>query len=453
MLDFKIRELKQQIEPRQLEIMAMREKIKDMDNELERFHKSNAALDTLIGDLRSKIDALQVEVRAKRMTAKTLENTIDTCRSDVQSAVTHIQTHPLLVQAVKVIVENYGSMENVRPRIDPEVEEEYARHKEYLQRTIQELKQALEEGSIHHMTTNNQIRQNNMSLINEINAQRESNRQLKNHVQAEIGRIRHFAQALNMKKSKSKLNGGSSKEAPPKIAAALLAGESTGDGGDSMDPADLLDKNRRRITALRAALAELEARSRGMAMKAVSREVLPPMDGVSNAGNGGGYLPQIAGAQSYSNKSGGIAIISDSVGPSPMPETTAPARQKSLGLIELPPVNKPAVKQMSPLDMGDSIFSPGDGFSDNLPLSPDSNPGPTYTTQYVAPDEDQQEEEGGDAEQQDANNNTYENFDYGAPGDGEGGDGEGEGPVAMEAMEGMEGMDGAEMPLEMEMAM
>jgi hypothetical protein len=28
-------------------------------------------------------------------------------------------------------------MENVRPRIDPEVEDEYARHKEYLQSSIQ----------------------------------------------------------------------------------------------------------------------------------------------------------------------------------------------------------------------------------------------------------------------------------------------------------------------------
>lgn len=442
-LDFKIRELKQQIEPRQLEIMSMREKIKDMDNELERFHKSNAALDTLIGDLRAKIDALQLEVRAKRMAAKTAENTIDTCRSDVQSAVAHIQTHPLLVQAVKTIVENYGSMENVRPRIDPEVEEEYARHKEYLQRTIQELKQALEEGSVHHMTTNNQIRQNNMSLISEINAQRESNRQLKNHVQAEIGRIRHFAQALNMKKSKSKLNGGSTKEATaaPKLAASLFAGDSTGDVGDSMDPADLLDKNRRRITALRAALAELEARSRGMAMKAVSREVLPPMDGVV-VGGGGGYLPQIPGAQSYSNKSAAAGIagmhISDSVAPSPMPTENgnggvAPVRKKSLGLIEFPPVNKPAgnrqPQQMSPLDMGDSIFSPGEDHL-QMPLSPDANPGPTYTTQYVAPDDERDDDAG---EGGSAGNNNADEEGY--------------------AMEGMERMDDVGMSLEMEQTM
>ncbi|KAJ1403320.1 hypothetical protein B484DRAFT_405140, partial [Ochromonadaceae sp. CCMP2298] len=249
-LDFKIRELKQQIEPRQMEILAMREKIKDMDNELERYHKSNAALDGLIGELRGKIDSLQVQAKTKRTTAKTLENSIETARSDVQSAIAHIQTPPLLVVAVRQIVETYGSMENVRPRIDPEVEDEYARHKEYLQSSIQDLKKALEEGSVHHMGVNNSIREANMSLISEINVQRESNRQLKNHVQAEIGRIRHFAQSLNMKKKPKQSE---------RVVLSLSAESSILPQAQESDPSTMLEQNRRRILALRAALAELEA--------------------------------------------------------------------------------------------------------------------------------------------------------------------------------------------------
>ena len=373
-LDFKIRELKQQIEPRQQEIMAMREKIKEMDTELERYHKSNSALDVLIGELRKKIDELQQQVKAKRMQAKTLENTIETCRSDVQTAISHIQTHPTLVQHVKGIVAAYGSMENVRPRIDPEVEAEYARHREYLQRTIQELKLALEEGGVHHMTVNNQIRQNNMNLINEINTQRDSNRQLKNHVQAEIGRIRHFAQSLNMKKSK--LRGASQKE-PLKIPTSLFAGDE--EEQDNLDPIDLLDKNRRRIAALRAAIDALEQRSRSVMQKAMSREVLPPMEGVESiSGNSQvGSLPQIADARAQRNSG------------------ESEVRKKSIGKIELPPVHKPVTKQLSAqLDMGDSMLSPGDYPMEHMqmPQSPDSNPGPTYTTQYVAPDADQQQE-------------------------------------------------------------
>ncbi|CAN0551743.1 unnamed protein product, partial [Ectocarpus sp. 12 AP-2014] len=47
-LDFKIKELKRQIEPRETEIGSMKEQIKEMDRELEQFHNSNAQLDLLI---------------------------------------------------------------------------------------------------------------------------------------------------------------------------------------------------------------------------------------------------------------------------------------------------------------------------------------------------------------------------------------------------------------------
>ena len=53
-LDYKIRELKAQVEPREAEIGALRAQIKEVDAELEAYHKSNADLDTLIGTLRAE---------------------------------------------------------------------------------------------------------------------------------------------------------------------------------------------------------------------------------------------------------------------------------------------------------------------------------------------------------------------------------------------------------------
>merc|ERR1711991_3048 len=53
-LDFKIRELKRQIEPRQQEIAGMKEQIRSMDEELGKYHKSNANLDSIIGALRGR---------------------------------------------------------------------------------------------------------------------------------------------------------------------------------------------------------------------------------------------------------------------------------------------------------------------------------------------------------------------------------------------------------------
>jgi hypothetical protein len=53
-LDYKIKELKAQVEPREAEIGALRAQIKEVDAELEAYHKSNADLDTLIGTLRAE---------------------------------------------------------------------------------------------------------------------------------------------------------------------------------------------------------------------------------------------------------------------------------------------------------------------------------------------------------------------------------------------------------------
>ena len=341
-LDFKIRELKEQIEPRQMEIMAMRDKIKSMDVELEKFHNSNSALDSLIGDLRSKIDTLQNESKGVRTNAKTLENTIVTCRSDIQNAIKFIQTPSVLVESISKVVEKYGGLENIRPRIDPgmnicflclgywlmycllvcvEVQEEYDRHKEFLQKSIADLKRAVEQDSLSHMTLNNSIRESNMALIHEINTQREINRNLKLTVSADIGRIRHLAQSMsnNTKKKPTSAGaaaptGGISSKTPPLPVIATsttprggllqstveVATASAADGEFS-DPSDILERNRKRIFALRSAIHELESRNNKAAInlsKAYSREMLPPMDNASG-------LKQIKSLPPVTDGSGG----------------------------------------------------------------------------------------------------------------------------------------------------
>ncbi|RYH26672.1 hypothetical protein EON65_14295 [archaeon] len=339
-LDFKIRELKQQIEPRQMEIMAMREKIKNMDEELEKYHKSNTHLDNLIGELRGKIDTMQSDVKMKRMRAKQLENIIAACRSEVQTAMTHIQSPPQLVAAVEHIVKEYGSLENVQPRVEPEVEAEYNRHRNFLQKSLQELKKALEASTMSHMATNNTIRLKNMALISEINKQREDNRELKLQVQADIGRIRHFVQGKGGKgkellsrflnKEMVSVEGGSAT-----IAAGVGGDEGKG-GDDFVDPLELLEKNRMRIRLLKETIGNLEKKNQLQSQKAVAKEILPPLEGMK-------ALPQIAPERPLSSQ----------------------------------PVMLPPVKPVDGFEMADSIE-----FGDTSPVSARGQKFKTYATEY-----------------------------------------------------------------------
>jgi len=300
-LDYKIRELKQQIEPRQMEILAMRDTIKNMDIELEKYHKTNSNLDSLIGDLRTKIDDLQIETKEKRMFAKLQENAIALFRRDVQSAIVHIQTPNLLMEAVQNLFETHGSVANVKPRVEPEVEDEYTRHREYLQKSVQELKKELESKSLSHLEANHVLMQNNMNLINEINVQREANRTLKMKVQSDVGRVRHLAQTLNVKKTKNNTQNKQNNKKNSNLLLPLLFQNSTELSVDTnittnnnnnnnsnttvvdqfVEPSELLEKNRKRILALRAAIQELESRHNNMT-RGFSKEYLPPMDSGTN---------------------------------------------------------------------------------------------------------------------------------------------------------------------------
>lgn len=272
-LDFKIRELKQQIEPRQIEIVNMREKIKDMDDELGRYHKSNANLDEMIGSVRERIEELNNETRTKRGKAKQQENSIAAFRSDLSMAIASILNPPKLKTAIEALARDFGAMGPIKPRMDPEVEGEYARHREFLQRSIIQLKKFLEEGAHQHMLTNNKLMSDNMSLIDGINKQRDFNRKLKNEVQADIGRIRQMAQQRDQKARKS--SAGDLGIRVPEVQGAGM-GETGVLGGTDTDPSSLLERNRRRILALRAAIAELESRTGGMTGQVPA--VLPPVD-------------------------------------------------------------------------------------------------------------------------------------------------------------------------------
>jgi len=271
-LDFKIRELKEQIEPRQLEIAHMREKIKEMDDELEKYHKRNAHLDEVIGALRQRIDALLEETRNVRGNAKLQEASINTFRSSLQLAIADVLNPPKLHAAIEKLVKEHNAAAPMKPRIDADVEKEYSRHKEFLIKSIASLKKGLEDGVQEHIAVNSSLMAANMSLIGEINTQRATNRSLRGSVQADIGRIRQMAQAREIAAGNALKRAADALPDTMRVVDEYREPASAGtDRGADVDPGVILERNRQRILALRAALDELESR----------RGALPPIDRIA----------------------------------------------------------------------------------------------------------------------------------------------------------------------------
>ena len=101
MLDYKIKELKRQIEPRENEIADMRKQVEEMDMELEQYHKSNSALDLMIGELRLKMDGMQKEINGQKNLIADGTAYVTRFRRDLQHCVTHLDHHKELKAGVR----------------------------------------------------------------------------------------------------------------------------------------------------------------------------------------------------------------------------------------------------------------------------------------------------------------------------------------------------------------
>ncbi|WIA38592.1 hypothetical protein OEZ86_001902 [Tetradesmus obliquus] len=201
-LDYKIKELKKQIEPREVEIGEMKETIRAMDSELERYHKSNAGLDLTIQNLRLKEQGLQSEVISQRGTRADTESLVKKMQFEIAEVAGVIQDPKALKEKVKALYQRHC----VDPATGPgsptaasrgatltskgviaagpaaqsgEVNSEYTRQRNYLEKTIDSLKRKLAADSEAHRADELRIMSQNVSLIRELNELRREIKTLK----------------------------------------------------------------------------------------------------------------------------------------------------------------------------------------------------------------------------------------------------------------------------------
>merc|ERR1712028_293145 len=124
-LDYKIKELKRQIEPRENEITDMKEQIKEMDHELEQFHKSNAQLDLMIGELRKRLDAMQMEIMRQRANLGDQDSLVRRFRSELHESVQFIQDPKMLRGTISKLYKKQAQEQQQTGELDMDIQSEY----------------------------------------------------------------------------------------------------------------------------------------------------------------------------------------------------------------------------------------------------------------------------------------------------------------------------------------
>ncbi|GIQ80608.1 hypothetical protein KIPB_001434, partial [Kipferlia bialata] len=107
-LDYKIKELKRQIEPRELEVADLREQIREMDIELERYHKTNTALEIAANEVKMLADSLNKQLGQTKRKLLDSNTRIGRMESDIASLAQHLQEPRKLKAAARAIYLRYA---------------------------------------------------------------------------------------------------------------------------------------------------------------------------------------------------------------------------------------------------------------------------------------------------------------------------------------------------------
>ena len=219
---------------------------------MERYHKNNANLELKISDLTLKGDGLQKEILSQRQKLNDSDARYRRLTTEIHDTVQFIQDPKKLKESVKSLYQRYVTKQVQEGGLDTDIQKEYNRQREYLEKSVESLKRKLSKDSENHRAENLRIMQENVVLIKEINELRRELKLLKQD-----------------QRSKAVIAGAANKIKEVNKEAVL-----------DFDPLREIEMQREEIRRLRERIRELENTSR-VSKRPKSREKLPPMDGFS----------------------------------------------------------------------------------------------------------------------------------------------------------------------------
>ncbi|CAF0728049.1 unnamed protein product [Brachionus calyciflorus] len=261
-LDYKIKEQKKMVEPREMEIKDLKEEKTKMESELERFNKQNNQLDLINKEKDAKLEALQKELREERANKRKAELELKQIKTDIHNTVGFIQDPKVLKEKIKsMFTKHVHDDVTEAANVDQDIQKEYARQRDHLEKTVNSLKHKLVKDSEIHKSDNIRIMQENVTLIKEVNDLR---RELK------ISRSRN--QDLETALGISRKNAASTTEA---IVQALHVHQGNHLIEEKQNELErIIEHQKQEIKRLRGTVEDLERRG---SSRPTSTSQLPPM--------------------------------------------------------------------------------------------------------------------------------------------------------------------------------
>ncbi|XP_053484612.1 cilia- and flagella-associated protein 57 isoform X3 [Ictalurus furcatus] len=170
-LEYKVKELKKQLEPRENEVKEMKEQVHEMEAELEQFRKKCTQLDLTISELKLKLKATTRERQKERQRVQDVQAVLHRFKTDLHNCVGFIQEPKKLKESIREIYDRYIQQSDVVEivGVDADVQREYSRQREHMERNMDSLKKRLAKDIKVHEAKNIKLMKENVFLIKEVN--------------------------------------------------------------------------------------------------------------------------------------------------------------------------------------------------------------------------------------------------------------------------------------------
>ncbi|KAF4740275.1 hypothetical protein FOZ62_029855, partial [Perkinsus olseni] len=255
-MDYKIKELKAQVGPKEGDIAEMKKQISDMDRDLEEHHKQNKHLMDDIKQMRGKQKELQREVVKNRQRLSDLRRVSRAFKTDLYHTTQHILDPEKLRESFVAMAKKYAELpdddeeaaekkeedeeeepdeqEPTKKDIDAlgeEIRDEYEQQRGYLEAKVNKLRTKLQKDAEARRKDNSRIMGENIGLL------------------SEIGELRKELQALKTERQERKM---SVSRPGPFARAKAAAGRRPPDvAKKASGRAAEIEQNRRTIAELR----------------------------------------------------------------------------------------------------------------------------------------------------------------------------------------------------------
>ena len=212
-LDYKIKDLRKEIAPKELEIVNLRNRTRSMDQKLKKYNSVNAQLGFMVEDLRVRSVAIQKLIEKNREIIRNNETYIRSFKNAVYQVVQYIDDHQQLKIAVNKSL--YGFMKNQEAKngdVNPHIKQEYENQTKFLDNSIHSLRKRLEIESQIHKADNMQIMMDNIELIDRIGQLRKRVRDLERKKTIRMNQLKDLKSKYGIKEPSGELAEKTSKD-------------------------------------------------------------------------------------------------------------------------------------------------------------------------------------------------------------------------------------------------